>query len=101
MITLHHSPTEKITDIFGNFMTLTKLFCDYQEKYDKYEIKMFFPDGRKRKLICNFAGVLEYLSKHDADCIYVYGLTCDGLIHDDKTLLIEKDFDNFVVFYEL
>lgn len=95
MITLHPSPTEKITDIFANFKIMNNLISEYQKTYEQYEIKLFFPDGRKRKLICNLAAVIEYLSKHDADCIYVYGLK-----QSDKYLLIEKDFDD-VVFYEV
>lgn len=94
MTTLYHSPTVNLTDIFANFKLLNNLISEYQKIYDQYEIKLFFPDGRKRKLICNLAAVIEYLSKHDADCIYVYGLNKSA-----KYLLIEKDFDD-VVFYE-
>lgn len=100
MITFHHSPTEKLTDIFGNFMILNNFIDDLANKYHQYEIKMFFSDGRKRKLICNLAAVIKYLSEHDADCIYVYGLTCDNLAIEDKTLIIEKDYDNYVVLYD-
>lgn len=94
MITLHHSPTEKITDIFANFKILNNLISEYQKIYNQYEINLFFSDGRNRKLICNLSAVIDYLSKHDADCIYVYGLK-----QSDKFLLIEKDFDD-VLFYE-
>lgn len=95
MVTLHHSPTVKLTHIFANFKILNDLISSYQKVFSQYEIKMFFPNGRKRKLICNLAAVIEYLSKHDADGILVFGLK-----QSDKYLLIDKDFDD-VTFYKV
>lgn len=79
---LHNSPNVNLHDVFNTFACLQR----YPNMFQKYFILVIDSNGNRKKVTCNFPGLIKFIQGHAFESAYIFGIS-----DDIKVLLIEQD----------